>query len=854
VLKARISAALALLAVGLLSSVAQADRHPSTLDVAPAKAPPARVLASATGQDRRYALANGCYALRSRSAGRYVAKGGGGYAASAATVAGAEHFRMQATALGKYLFYGVGRDLVAQASGPLAGSGAVQPATDASPAADWQVDVAPGNGFKISLPSAGKVLAVSGGQLALVDPGAGDSAIFTFEAAQGCAVYPEAETGASGKPMTTKTPWQEVRGTIDLHMHMTAFEFLGGRAHCGRPWSPYGAPYALVDCPDHTATAGCGAALENVLYGNPARCHDPVGWPTFKDWPNHASLTHEQSYYKWVERAYRGGLRVFVNLFVENKALCDVYPLKQNDCNEMNSVRLQNKDINQLVNYIDAQSGGPGRGWYRIAHDPFEARRIIAQGKLAVIKGIEISQPFDCGIYNDVPQCDKAQIDRELAEVYGFGVRQMEMINKFDNALSGVAGDNGSTGVVVNSGNKLETGKYWEMQACDGPKDEEDKQQIGVYKHDEHDIGSNLLEQFLPQGGAPVYPSNSSCNVRGLSELGEHAVRALMSRHMIIDPDHLSVRGRKGVMALAEAQRYSGLVSSHSWSTPDVIPRIYNLGGVITPMQNSAPDWVKNEREVKPKAQSGKFYFGFGYGADENGLAEQVAPRQGSKVTYPFRSPIDPGVTLTRERSGQRVFDFNKDGVAMYGMFPDWWKDVRDVGGQSVINDMARGAEAYLQTWERANGIPYGCKSGREHFTRVGLGRLRLRYDTARLLRRSGQPRVRGSRAWTWCARRKKNKTSKVVAALDRKGRVQLIGSTSIGHRALRIRTGVKAKRLRGRARKFGKGTYVRNAGKRARFVYGVRKGRVSFVAVATRSATKSRKQLRGYLKVAGLR
>jgi hypothetical protein len=136
----------------------------------------------------------------------------------------------------------------------------------------------------------------------------------------------------------------------------------------------------------------------------------------------------------------------------------------------------------------------------------------------------------------------------------------------------------------------------------------------------------------------------------------------------------------------------------------------------------------------------------------------------------------------------------------------------------------------------------------------VGLGSMRLRYDTARLLRRSGQPRVRGRRAWTWCARRKRNRNAKVVAALDRKGNVQLIGSTSIGHRAGRIRTGVKSRRLRGRARKFAKGIYVRKVGRRARFVYGVRHGRVSFTAVATRSATKSRKALRGYLKIARLR
>ena len=115
---------------------------------------------------------------------------------------------MQASALGKYLFYGAGRDYMAGPSGPLASATAVQPAGDASPAADWQVDVAPGNGFKISLPSASKVLAVSGGQLVLADQGvAGDAAIFTFEPAQGCAVYPEAETGASGTPMTSKTPW-----------------------------------------------------------------------------------------------------------------------------------------------------------------------------------------------------------------------------------------------------------------------------------------------------------------------------------------------------------------------------------------------------------------------------------------------------------------------------------------------------------------------------------------------------------------------------------------------------------------------------------------------------------------------
>jgi hypothetical protein len=50
-----------------------------------------------------------------------------------------------------------------------------------------------------------------------------------------------------------------------------------------------------------------------------------------------------------------------------------------------------------------------------------------------------------------------------------------------------------------------------------------------------------------------------------------------------------------------------------------------------------------------------------------------------------------------------------------------------------------------------------------------------------------------------------------------------------------------------------GKGLLVRRAGPRARFVYGLRDGRVRFVAVATRAASKDRAVLRRYLKLAKL-
>ena len=415
----------------------------------------------------RYSLAGGCYALKSVATGKFVAKASdGSYRASAGGADGAEPFRMQATTLGRYLLYGAKRDFmgvgkptpipVATPTNPLPvpglpGSTTTQPgdrvqsAAAPSETADWRVNSA-GDAFAVDLPAAGgQVLTVAGdGTIILRDRGAaGERGRWAFVARGGCPEYPEIALDVSGAPSVGSAPWSAVRGLIDGHMHMMAFEFLGGRIHCGRPWHPYGVTYAMVDCPDHYPN-GAGAAAENVLsFGNPAHLHDPVGWPTFKDWPSYPSLTHEQSYYRWLERSWRAGQRVFVNLLVDNAVLCELYPLKKNSCNEMDGVRLQARRIHELQDYIDAQHGGPGKGWFRIVKTPYEARRVINQGKLAVILGIEVSKLFDCGINNEQAECTAPQIDQRLDEVYDMGVRDMELVNKFDNALAGVAGDCG---------------------------------------------------------------------------------------------------------------------------------------------------------------------------------------------------------------------------------------------------------------------------------------------------------------------------------------------------------------------------------------------------------------------------
>lgn len=604
---------------------------------------------------------------------------------------------------------------------------------------------------------------------------------FKLKRTTGCAAYPEVQVNVSGKPHGGLTKFQEVRGYADPHVHGMAFEFLGGNIHCGRPWHKYGAEYALRDCPDHELTDGKGALLESLLSGELS--HDPVGWPTFKDWPAPNSLTHEGTYYKWMERAWRGGQRVFVNLLVENGQLCKIYPSKRNSCDDMDSARLQAQRMRELERYIDAQWGGPGKGWYRIVTDPFQARKVINQGKLAVIMGVEVSIPFGCTMKLDIPQCNRDDITRQLTELRDLGVRQMELVNKFDNALAGVAGDEGAIGVPVNLANFLETGSFWNMQHCK-PADGEsaDKTQLSLpdILGEQQDalfgaVAKISLGLSLP--AIPIYGRPMHCNARGLTDLGAYVLDLLMDNNMLIDPDHMSVKARKATLDILEARGYSGVVSSHSWSTPDSYPRIYALGGFIAPMAGDSTGFVDKWKRHLGWADD-RYYFGFGYGADINGLAQQGDPRGAdvtNKVTYPIKGL--GGVKIRKQRSGERVYDINVDGVSHYGLYPDWVQDLANVSGsKAILADLSRGAEAYLQTWERAYGLrPDSCRNPelRTSFKQVKQ-KVKRGMTTRQVMAAVGQPFERRNRAFLICAK-KAGKQVKAKIVFSKAGKAKKV-------------------------------------------------------------------------------
>ena len=287
----------------------------------------------------------------------------------------------------------------------------------------------------------------------------------------------------------------------------------------------------------------------------------------------------------------------------------------------------------------------------------------------------------------------------------------MELVNKFDNALAGVAGDSGAIGPLVNSANFLETGSFWDMRHCepaDGESHDNNQTTLPTISAEQQDALFGAIASLGLPVAAPIYPPPDHCNNRGLTTLGEHTIKELAERHILFDPDHLSVKARNTALDQTERMGYQGVLSSHSWSTPDAYPRIYEQGGFIAPYAGDSTGFVEKWRKHVGWADP-RYYFGLGFGADINGLGAQGDPRGAdvpNKVTYPFKGL--GGVTVRKQTAGQRTWDINVDGVAQYGLYPDWVEDLAQGRRQGRRRDH-RGHDP------RRRGLPADVGAGRGH-------------------------------------------------------------------------------------------------------------------------------------------
>jgi microsomal dipeptidase-like Zn-dependent dipeptidase len=648
-------------------------------------------------------LANSCFALRSTLTGRFVGLIGDTYRADQNEGTAATFFWKPAT-LRTYLPQDQGGRLLG-----VRADGQVGRAETPGPATEW---FAPRRGRRVRLflRDGRQLGATSSGDLILVGRRAAGPAVrFGLVRRGGCTPFPEADVGATGKPFRGTNRKGDVVGFADMHLHITSNQRAGGAVIYGEPFHPYGISEALGHDADVHGADGSADVTGNLLRtGLPFGTHDTHGWPTFAGWPVQDTITHQQTYYVWLKRAWMAGERLVVAQAVEDQPICEIEPRKTHTCDETEAVRQQIQVLRGLQGYVDAQAGAKGKGWFRLVYNPRQARQVIERGRLAVLIGIESSNLFGCSEQLDQPECTRRDIDRGIRNARRLGVRSVFPMHWTDNAFGGAALEGGGRGTFINVLQAFQTGHYFRTGPCPRPGQGEEMGRLEPFE-------LAVLASFFPaaqplaQAGMPVYPPGPQCNAKGLTPLGKYLIKRLIANHMLIEMDHMSEWAREAVLRIAKRRRYP-LVSSHTGTgglwTPEQLRLLYRLGGLAAARAQTAPELAARIEELK-RHRSKRHYFAAGLGTDTGGFSSLPEPRADAAqtpVTYPFVCRVGGRVTFQRQRTGTRTYDLNTDGVAHYGLIADLLADMQQHGGGAALRSLFRSAEAYLRTWELAYG------------------------------------------------------------------------------------------------------------------------------------------------------
>ncbi len=581
-------------------------------------------------------------------------------------------------------------------------------------------------------------------------------------------------SGALSSGSLTVQPWgpdTRLKGWVDLHTHPMSNIAFGGKLFHGAP--SVGSLMPAVQMPndpncsfDQRATtiaealsqdgptrgdalqSQCGdfgrnaiiKALESVNGAQTAPA-GADGFPAFTYWPRWDDITHQKMWIDWIRRSWQYGQRVMVALSHNNRVLGDLVtaggagPITGGTDDEASSA-LQIEEIKRLV--------ADNSSLMAVARTPEDLRSIIESGRMAVVLGVELDK-----IGNFGQGVTQQAIDTEIDALYTSGVRYVLPLHLTDN----IFGDSAIYQDAYNLVNLTENGAWWSV-GCAPRADEVGFKATSI---------GGILNPFLPPG-APPFPSYPSClflrngviefdghvNARtgnGLTSLGDYAIAAMMKRGMIVDIDHMSDRAANRTLTRAAAvpgggypvtsghsgirSRTSSNLSAENSRTTTQLARIACLGGMFGLGTDSARaiDWTSQyargyevmRRAFAPNGlcpQGNPLGVGFvSLGTDANSLVKTPRPTMLDPVSPRFTdiyspgNPINAGVpALGRSSQGTKTWDYNMDGVAHYGMFTDFLRDVRTLpanatmtGRQIVDDQMMYGADYFYRMWLKAD-------------------------------------------------------------------------------------------------------------------------------------------------------
>ncbi len=510
-----------------------------------------------------------------------------------------------------------------------------------------------------------------------------------------------------------------VGGFAEMHHHMFAEEAFGGGwfhgshtgalASCdgGMPESdharvrmdlrdmlnlcPNSGSVNLGGVPLLSDIFGVGGAVASEIIGQVEGTEGDTGlhlgrMETPTQWPRWDTIAHQQAWEGWLNKARQGGMSLVMVSLVSNEFLCKALPYQnlKRPCDEMMDVDVQL----QMARDFDARTD-----WAEIALSPADARRIISQGKLAMVLSIESSKLFGTKDWR-----------AELNRVYSLGVRSLQPVHQLDNRFGGAAPHN----AIFHVAQFLEN--------C----------------HIDTDCG------ITGNGFTLGFDVDANCkNTKGLTADGKALVQEMMNKGMLIDMAHMSEKSIQDAYALSQARTYYPLFISHGHfrevmnpdlaanekTTPSWVVRyVRQTGGMFglrtahdetrdytrTPVANTCQGSTRSLAQAYEFGRQG-LKVNMGFGADLNGFIQQTRPRFGDfgACSAGFHAEADA------QEEQQRVSgppplgtDFDVYGLAHVGLLPDVVRDLKQLGVNTT--GLEGSAEKFIQMWERANSTRAG--------------------------------------------------------------------------------------------------------------------------------------------------
>lgn len=446
-----------------------------------------------------------------------------------------------------------------------------------------------------------------------------------------------------------------------------------------------------------------------------------------------------------------------VALTVNNELLAEAID-GDNPKDDKSTADLQIDEIRDFV--------GRHNDFMEVAYSASDLRRIVGNDKLAVILGMEVDNIGNFNKKNVV--CNADTVKAEVLRLYDKGVRYIFPIHVVDNKFGGTAVYED----LFNFANKYSTGSLFSIQSS-VRLDPTITHRLGdgldnmgnLYVKAALDAGSTIPfpnpdlininpfdSRFCPvptlgcwdkykliRGLLSTDPSyityrdtlGGHINSKGLTPLGEIAIREMMRVGIMIDIDHMSLKSINRTLEIAKETQYpvnighNGIresAGSERGAARGTVVEVAKLGGMFgvgtsdsEEAHSDATSFIKNFESVWLAMDKKSVAMG----TDVNGMERLPRASEGldSKTFYSGFSPC---------RTGNRTWDYTKEGVAHYGLMSDFIRDIKNRNAQ-VYENLMKSSEYFAQMWEKCERLRthrpepivlplFRLYNGRDHF------------------------------------------------------------------------------------------------------------------------------------------